>query len=195
MKIHFCSECGTKYERIEWPRVCNSCGHERWQNPIPVASVLQPVTDGNNMGLIILQRAINPKIGAWSIPGGFMDMNDASIEDCGLRELREETGIVLPRKPKMVSSTTNHIGQVITICESYDILDVNHITIKLCRENSDYRFIWEPEELAFPIQTEAVQNWFDRQTKEKHSIYSGNTGHLSYIEVMEKLSLNRKTTT
>ena len=45
--------------------------------------------------VLLIQRGNPPFKGAWAFPGGFMDM-DETTEQCAIRELEEETGL-LPR--------------------------------------------------------------------------------------------------
>lgn len=45
--------------------------------------------------LLWVQRALEPQRGKWAIPGGFME-NGETLAEGAARELREETGIVLP---------------------------------------------------------------------------------------------------
>lgn len=45
-------------------------------------------------GLLLIRRADN---GVWSFPAGTMELGE-SIADCAVRELREETGLVVPQE-------------------------------------------------------------------------------------------------
>lgn len=44
--------------------------------------------------LLLVRRGGEPFKGCWALPGGFMEM-DETIEHCAVRELQEETGIVV----------------------------------------------------------------------------------------------------
>jgi ADP-ribose pyrophosphatase YjhB (NUDIX family) len=39
-----------------------------------------------------MRRAIEPRYGAWTFPGGFMEI-DETVEECAVRETREEVGV------------------------------------------------------------------------------------------------------
>ncbi len=43
--------------------------------------------------VLLIRRGNEPYKGCWAIPGGFMNM-DETTEQCALRELEEETGLV-----------------------------------------------------------------------------------------------------
>ena len=44
--------------------------------------------------VLLVRRGNEPYKGCWALPGGFMEM-DETIEHCAVRELQEETGIVV----------------------------------------------------------------------------------------------------
>lgn len=46
--------------------------------------------------VLLIQRKNPPFIGLWALPGGFIEM-DESLMESALRELKEETGIVLSK--------------------------------------------------------------------------------------------------
>ena len=50
------------------------------------------VNDRNE--ILLVKRGNDPFKGCWALPGGFMEM-DETIERCAVRELEEETGIVV----------------------------------------------------------------------------------------------------
>lgn len=44
---------------------------------------------------MVIQRAFNPFKGLYALPGGFIDQTDESASVCAVRELKEETNLVL----------------------------------------------------------------------------------------------------
>lgn len=48
--------------------------------------------DGKALNLLLIQRGIEPYLGKWALPGGFIGMNETA-EEGALRELKEETGV------------------------------------------------------------------------------------------------------
>src|SRR4051794_11645866 len=87
-----CSYCGQPFaEEQAWPRTCAGCAQTTYRNPIPVVVTLVPV-DG---GLLCVRRSIEPAKGQLALPGGFLDFGEGWQAGC-VRELYEETGLVLP---------------------------------------------------------------------------------------------------
>ena len=52
------------------------------------------ITKGEMPEVLLIQRGDEPYKGQWAFPGGFMEM-DETMEECAIRELKEETGLEL----------------------------------------------------------------------------------------------------
>ena len=52
------------------------------------------ITKEEDPKVLLIQRKADPYQGCWAFPGGFMEM-DETTEQCAIRELQEETGLVV----------------------------------------------------------------------------------------------------
>lgn len=70
------------------PRLVCDRGHILYVNPKVIVGVI-PERRGR---ILLMRRAIEPRYGAWTFPGGFMEI-DETAEECAAREAQEEVGI------------------------------------------------------------------------------------------------------
>jgi ADP-ribose pyrophosphatase YjhB (NUDIX family) len=68
--------------------VCPDCGFIDYQNPRIVVGVVCTWQDK----FLMCRRAIEPSVGKWTFPAGFMELNE-SVAEGAAREAREEAGI------------------------------------------------------------------------------------------------------
>lgn len=68
--------------------VCDNCGFILYANPKVVAGAV-PLKDSK---VFLLRRGIEPRLGTWTYPAGYMEMGE-TIEEAAVRETREETGL------------------------------------------------------------------------------------------------------
>ena len=91
-KLIYCSTCKTKnsYSHIEGQirYHCPKCKSIHYQNPKPTATL---ICIKNNQ-ILLVKRAFNPQKGSWSLPGGFIELQETP-EDAAVRELKEETNL------------------------------------------------------------------------------------------------------
>jgi len=90
----FCSRCGGLLETVVRPgdnrprQVCVACGRVHYRNAKPCAGALIV----RDRCVLLVKRAIQPFLGCWDIPGGFLE-EDEHPETGVIREVREETGL------------------------------------------------------------------------------------------------------
>jgi ADP-ribose pyrophosphatase YjhB (NUDIX family) len=79
---------------------CHRCSRHYYLNPVPAACCF--VTHGD--ALLFVQRAVEPCLGQWTFPGGFVEVGETT-DEAALRELREETGLV-GRDARLIGAST-----------------------------------------------------------------------------------------
>lgn len=60
--------------------------------------------------VLLIQRRNEPYRGCWALPGGFMEM-DETLEHCAVRELEEETGLVVAEDELRLVGVFSSIGR------------------------------------------------------------------------------------
>jgi 8-oxo-dGTP diphosphatase len=61
-----------------------------YRNPGSTSSMIVE-NEGN---VYLVKRKHNPYAGMWALPGGFLNCDKESLEECAVRELKEETSII-----------------------------------------------------------------------------------------------------
>jgi ADP-ribose pyrophosphatase YjhB (NUDIX family) len=95
--LRFCTSCGAPlaFGAIDGEDrdrlACTACGHIAYVNPRLVVTTL-PVTDAGE--LVLLRRGLEPGLGSWAQPGGFLEVDETVMEGA-IRETLEETGLIV----------------------------------------------------------------------------------------------------
>ncbi len=111
--IRYCTQCGQRAEpRIppgdHLPRsVCTACGHIHYENP---RLVLGCIAEWEGR-ILLCRRAIEPRLGYWTLPAGFMENAESTLE-AALRETREEACATVLSGSLFALVDVPHINQV-----------------------------------------------------------------------------------
>lgn len=111
--IKFCNSCGAAVtHRIPegdtlLRAVCDACGSIHYVNPKIVVGCL-PVWEDR---ILICKRAIEPRHGLWTLPAGFMEMNESAAEGAA-REALEEANARVEIEELYTVYSIPHISQV-----------------------------------------------------------------------------------
>lgn len=89
--MNFCSHCGAPVEKKIPPgdllprHVCTRCQAVHYQNPLVVMGCIPQWQDK----VLLCKRAIEPRLGYWTLPAGFLE-NGETLAEGAARETREE---------------------------------------------------------------------------------------------------------
>jgi ADP-ribose pyrophosphatase YjhB (NUDIX family) len=111
--MNFCSACGAPVlqkipegdNRIRF--VCSTCDQIHYQNPNIVAGTLP--YHGNEV--LLCKRAIEPRMGFWTLPAGFME-NKETVKEAALRETLEEAHACINNASLYTVINVPHVDQV-----------------------------------------------------------------------------------
>ncbi len=143
--MNFCSACGKPVvvkipEGDHLPRfVCPACGTIHYQNPRIIAGCVIE-TEGK---ILLCKRAIEPRLGYWTIPAGFME-NGESVQNAAAREAIEE------------ALASVEIGSLLAIV---NVLRANQVHIMFRATLKTPAFGVGPESLETALYDEADIPW------------------------------------
>jgi ADP-ribose pyrophosphatase YjhB (NUDIX family) len=111
--IQFCPTCGAPVEtrmpsgdnRVR--SVCTVCAAVHYQNPNVVVGCVAYCAEG----YLLCRRAIEPRRGFWTIPAGYLELNETT-EQGALREAKEESGAQLAIVSLLAVYNLAHLSQV-----------------------------------------------------------------------------------
>ena len=90
--LRYCQSCGNSLaSRMVGGvqrAVCTECGQVAYVDPKLAAVVLASL----NGQLLLVRRAIEPQMGKWSFPSGYVDRGEV-VESAAVREVKEETNM------------------------------------------------------------------------------------------------------
>jgi len=111
--MKFCSNCGAAVElRVpagdNLPRhVCPACETIHYQNPKMVIGCIAEWEDR----ILLCRRAIEPRLGLWTLPAGFME-NGETVAQAALRETLEEANARVELAAMYSVLSVPHVNQV-----------------------------------------------------------------------------------
>ncbi len=166
--MNFCSNCGARtVERIPagdtLPRaVCDECSTIHYQNPNLIVGCIPEWDDR----ILLCKRAIEPRIGLWTVPAGFME-NGETTAGGAERETLEEANARVDIIAPYALYNIPHINQVYLLFRAR-LLDLDFsagsetLQVELFTEND---IPWD--ELAFATVRNTLRHYFsDRRSGE-----------------------------
>ena len=174
--MKFCSRCGAG--DLGWrvpdgdsrPRhVCNACGEIFYENPKIVAGCI-PVWEDR---ILLCKRAIEPRLGWWTLPAGFME-NSETMAEAAARESWEEACTNVAIGELFAVFNLPQISQVYVMYRAeLPGLDFAPGVESLdCRLYHEHEIPWA--ELAFPTITHTLRFFFEDRANGRFEFHVGD---------------------
>jgi 8-oxo-dGTP diphosphatase len=154
----YCLMCGTplearRHEDRDRP-TCPSCGFIHYLDPkIAVAVIL-----GDDGGVLLGRRRIDPSSGLWSFPAGYVNRGEV-LEDAATREVLEEFGVAV-RLTGLVGVYSERGEPVVLVVYAGEVEtgeprpDGHEVS-----EVQRFRLDALPEVMAFPHDRQVLSDW------------------------------------
>lgn len=161
--VKYCRQCGAAVEmRIpddgdtRERAVCPACGTIHYLNPLVVVGTVPFLGDQ----VLLCKRAIEPRLGKWTLPAGFMEMGETMAAGAE-RETAEEAGAEVDMGPLFSTLSVPRVGQV----HVFYLAPLRHERFNPGSESLEVRLFGESdipwEEIAFTTVRETLHRFFD----------------------------------
>ena len=172
--MKYCSNCSATVELLipegdSLPRyVCTTCSIIHYQNPKMVVGCIPEWEDK----ILLCRRAIEPRLGWWTLPAGFMENNE-TLEQAAARETLEEANARVEIGNLYAIYSLPHISQVYLLFRAR-LLDldfkpgIESLEVKLLSENE---IPWE--EMAFRVIHDPLMQYFKERKLGKLGFHRG----------------------
>lgn len=138
--------------------VCPACHLVHYDNPLNVVGTV-PVWGDTGQYVLLCKRNIEPRFGKWTLPAGFMELNETTAEGAA-RETVEEAGAQFEMGEIFTLMNVSRVGQVHIYYRARllsDVFDPGHETIE-ARLFTEDQIPWD--EIAFRTVKETLEHYF-----------------------------------
>lgn len=177
--MKYCSLCGAPVEQRvpdgdHLPRhICDQCGTIHYSNPKVVVGCIPRWEDR----ILLCRRAIEPRHGLWTLPAGFLENDETTIEGA-IRETFEEASARVKVKDLYTLFNLPHVNQIYVMFLG-DLLNLDYgpgpesLEVDLYRED---QIPWE--QIAFPVVEQTLRLFFEDRRRGSFGVHTGDIRRL-----------------
>jgi len=171
-EIRFCQSCGQSVQQSipegdnRLRAVCTSCEHIHYENPKNVVGCLLEW----HGKVLLCKRSIEPRLGYWTLPAGFME-NQETTREGAAREAREEACAECEDLRLFGIYNLPRISQVYLMFFGRlknGLAEAGEETLEV-KLFSQSEIPWD--ELAFPVVTETLSRYFERRQDRSRAVH------------------------
>ena len=168
----FCERCGGAARRAvpagdnRERRLCPSCGHVAYENPKVVVGCLLEWRGR----VLLCRRGIEPRRGLWTLPAGFMENGEGTLEGAR-REAYEEATARSDDLRLFAVYDLPRISQVYvmfagTLADGFARANEETLETALFERAE---IPWD--EIAFPVVTETLERWYEARERGERRVH------------------------
>ena len=150
--------------------ICTACQTVHYENPLNVVGTV-PSWGEDGAHVLLCKRNIEPRWGKWTLPAGFMELDETSAEGAA-RETVEEAGAQFEMQEIFALMNVAKVGQVHLFYRAKLLsaeFDPGHETIE-ARLFSESEIPWE--DIAFKTVNETLKLYFADRKAGKFSFHT-----------------------
>jgi ADP-ribose pyrophosphatase YjhB (NUDIX family) len=172
--IKFCQDCAAPVQYrlpddgdTKLRAVCTVCHAVHYENPLNVVGTLPYLGDK----VLLCLRNIEPRRGKWTLPAGFMELNETTKEGAA-RETLEEAGAEFEIEDLYTVLSVARVGQVHLFYRARLTSDlfVPGIETIEARLFAEHEIPWD--EIAFRTSHETLQHYFNDRRKQIFPVHN-----------------------
>lgn len=174
--IKHCRSCGTAVAHrvpddgdTRVRAVCPACHTIHYENPLNVVGTVPWLGDR----VLLCKRAIEPRYGKWTLPAGFMELQETTAQGAA-RETDEEAGAAITMGPLFSLLSVPRVGQV----HLYYLAALQHDRFDPGAETLEARLFREDEipweEIAFRTVHQTLQWYFADRREGRLGFHTGD---------------------
>ena len=180
--MKFCSNCGAPVALKIPPgdtlprHVCGNCGTIHYQNPRMVVGCIPEWEDR----ILLCRRAIEPRLGLWTVPAGYMENGETTFQGA-LRETLEEANARVEIGSLYALYNIPHINQVYILFRAR-LLDTDvspgaeTLEIRLFKENE---IPWDG--IAFASVRNTLTHYYQDRRNGEYPFHMGTIEQLKKV--------------
>lgn len=175
MSEGFCIQCGSPAVTLipegdnRHRKVCTSCDHIHYENPKNVVGCLLEW-----QGKVLLcKRAIEPRHGFWTLPAGFMENGESTVEGAAREAYEEATArcdelrlFSVYNLPRISQVYLMFFGQ---LRDGFAQANEETLEVRLFDQSE---IPWS--ELAFPVVVETLTRYYEMRDQRDRRVYSAD---------------------
>ena len=164
--MKFCTLCGGEVDQQipegdnRLRHVCKDCGHIHYQNPRVIVGCI-PTWQGK---ILLCRRNIEPQLGLWTVPAGFLELDETMAEGAA-RETYEESLAEVEITHLHGLYDIPHIGQIYALYAA----EMKNPKFGVTSESSEVALFdvedipWD--QIAFKVVAKALKQYIEQESR------------------------------